>query len=140
MSIVKHAQIYLTTSLYEGLPIAVLEALAMGKPIVSSNVIGNQDCVKNEVNGYLLPMDADRMADAVCSLLTDHGLRQQMGEASLALFEKEFLIDNRISDLERIYKQVAPAKKTDAALLGGGKSEIILIAAAISERERRLAA
>ena len=61
----KHAMFYLTTSLYEGLPIAVLESLALGKAVVSSDVIGNRDCVKDEYNGFLLPMDADLFAKNV---------------------------------------------------------------------------
>ena len=103
----KYAQVYLTTSLYEGLPIAVLEAMAKGKPVVSSDVIGNNDCVKDGENGYLLPMDADRMADAVCQLLDDEALREKMGMASTELFEREFLIDNRIGELENIYRKFA---------------------------------
>ena len=101
----RYAKVYLTTSLYEGLPIAVLEAMAMGKAIVSSDVIGNRDCVKDGKNGVLLPMDADKMADAICRLLEDEALRRNMGEASLRLFEKDFLIDNRIGDLESIYRK-----------------------------------
>lgn len=101
----KYAQVYLTASLYEGLPIAVLEAMAMGKPIVSSDVIGNNDCVKDGENGYLLPMDADRMADAVCQLLDDEALHEKMGAASTKVFEREFLIDNRIGELENIYRK-----------------------------------
>ncbi|SEA09378.1 Glycosyltransferase involved in cell wall bisynthesis [Prevotella sp. tc2-28] len=106
----KYAQVYLTTSLYEGLPIAVLEAMAMGKPIVSSDVIGNNDCVKDGENGYLLPMDADKLAIAVTRLLDDEKLREKMGKASIEVFEREFLIDKRIKDLENIYQEIAKKK------------------------------
>lgn len=103
----KYAQVYLTTSLYEGLPIAVLEAMAMGKAIVSSDVIGNRDCVKDGENGMLLPMDADKMAGAICQLLEDNLLRERMEKASVNIFEKDFLIDNRIKELENIYRKFA---------------------------------
>ena len=102
----KYALFYLTTSLYEGLPIAVLEALAMRKAIVSSDVIGNRDCVKNNDNGFLLPMDADVFAGKCCRLIEDDLLRATMSKKSFELFEKDFLIDNRIVELERIYKQI----------------------------------
>ena len=102
----KHAMFYLTTSLYEGLSIAVLEALAMGKAVVSSNVIGNRDCVKDGYNGFLLPMDADQFAKKCSILIEDEGLRMKMGNNSLEYFEKNFLIDNRIGELEKIYKKV----------------------------------
>lgn len=106
----KYAQVYLTTSLYEGLPIAVLEAMAMGIPVVSSDVIGNNDCVKDGDNGYLLPMDANVMAEAVSRLLEDEVLRDKMGKASIEVFEREFLIDKRIKDLEIIYQKIAKKK------------------------------
>lgn len=78
----------------------------MGKPIVSSDVIGNNDCVKDGENDYLLPMDADRMADAVCQLLDDEALREKMGGDSAKLFESGFLIDNRIGELESLYHKI----------------------------------
>lgn len=102
----KHAMLYLTTSLYEGLPIAVLEAMAMGKTIVSSDVLGNRDCVKDGHNGFLLPMDAKLFAEKICFLVENEGIRKKMGLNSYSLFESDFLIDNRINDLENIYWKV----------------------------------
>lgn len=102
----KHAMFYLTTSLYEGLPIAVLEAMAMGKAIVSSDVIGNRDCVKNGYNGCLLPMDADRFAEECCRLIDNEEQRMIMEHNSKTYFKKSFFIDNRIKELENIYKKV----------------------------------
>lgn len=102
----KHSMFYMTTSLYEGLPIAVLEALAMGKAVVSSDVIGNRDCVIDGFNGRLLPMDANRFSEVCCELIASENLRNSMGENSCKLFEKSFLIDNRIGELEKMYKKV----------------------------------
>jgi glycosyltransferase involved in cell wall biosynthesis len=102
----KHAMFYLTTSLYEGLPIAVLEALAMGKAVVSSDVLGNRDCVKDGYNGCLLPMDADAFAEKCCELIEDEDLRNKMGANSHTYFEESFLIDKRIGELENLYKKI----------------------------------
>ena len=102
----KHAIFYLTTSLYEGLPIAVLEALAMGKAIVSSDVLGNHDCVKDSYNGYLLPMDANAFAEKCCELIENEDLRNKLGENSHTCFEESFLIDKRIGELENLYKKI----------------------------------
>lgn len=99
----RQAQLYLTTSLYEGLPIAVLEAMAMGKAVVSSDVVGNRDCVRDGYNGYLLPMDANLFADKICRLLEDDRLRKTMEANLVSLFNSDFLIDNRIGALENIY-------------------------------------
>lgn len=45
--------IYIQVSLWEGLPIAIIEAMAMKKPLIVSNVIGNKDTVENEYNGFI---------------------------------------------------------------------------------------
>ncbi len=102
----KYAMFYLTTSLYEGLPIAVLEAMALGKPIVSSDVIGNRDCIKDGFNGTLLKLDANLFAEECCRLLENEKERERMGNNSLSYFETNFLINNRIKELEKIYQQV----------------------------------
>jgi len=102
----KYSSLYFTTSLYEGLPIAVLEAMAMGKAIVSSDVIGNNDCVQNQRNGYLLPLDAKKMSDAICELLDNNEKRIGMETASKELFMNKFYINNRILELEKIYKDI----------------------------------
>lgn len=107
MSYITRSRFYLTTSLYEGLPIAVLEAMALGKAIVSSDVIGNNDCVRDAQNGFLLPLDVDKFADKCCQLLDDPALCSKMGESSRELFCSEFEISARIRGLEEIYKGVA---------------------------------
>ena len=50
------ASVYLTTARWEGLPLAVLEAMSLGIPVVASDVVGNRDAVKDGVTGYLYPL------------------------------------------------------------------------------------
>ncbi len=123
----KHSLLYLTTSLYEGLPIAVLEALAMKKVVVSSDVLGNRDCVKDKYNGFLLPMNADMFAEKCCKLIEDEDLRNKMGENSYTYFEESFLIDKRIGELENLYKMIIGLSTIRngrlCRLLGGVKIE-----------------
>ncbi len=107
---VSRSLFYLTTSLYEGLPIAVLEAMALGKPIVASDVIGNKDCVKDTFNGFLLPLKATDFADRCNELIENSDELQLMGKQSKQYFERNFLIDNRIKDLEEIYMKVSNIK------------------------------
>lgn len=102
---VKDSLLYLTTARYEGLPLAVIEAMALGKAVVASDVVGNKDCVEEGVNGYLLPLDVERFVEKICLLIEDGQQRDEMGKASRRLFERLFMIDNRIHLLEEIYKQ-----------------------------------
>lgn len=102
---VKGSLLYLTAARYEGLPLSVIEAMALGKPIVASDVVGNKDCVEDGVNGYLLPMDVNQFVDRICLLLEDVQHRSEMGKASRRLFEQKFKIEKRIDYLEEIYRK-----------------------------------
>lgn len=97
---------YLTVSRYEGLPQAVIEALSLGKAVVASDVVGNRDCVWDQENGYLLPLDVSVFVEKICLLIENGQLREEMGRKSRSLFEREFLIENRIGYLETIYKEM----------------------------------
>lgn len=103
---VKNSLFYLTTSFYEGLPIAVLEAMAESKAIVSSDVIGNRDCVKDGYNGYLLPMEKDAFVEKINYLLDNKDELSRLENNSRLYFEKNFLLKNRIADLEAIYTKI----------------------------------
>lgn len=101
---VKNSMFYLTVARYEGLPLAVIEAMSLGKAIVASDVVGNKDCVEDGYNGRLLPLEKDVFVKAICELIKDEKKRNLYGENSRILFEKKFLITNRIKELEAIYK------------------------------------
>lgn len=101
---VKNSMFYLTVARYEGLPLAVIEAMSLGKAIVASDVAGNKDCVKDGYNGRLIPLENDVFVKAICELVEDEPKRKLYGKNSRILFEQEFLITNRIQELEAIYQ------------------------------------
>ena len=82
---------------------AIIEAMANGKAIIASDVVGNKDCVRNRENGYLLPLDADAYADKIIQLVNDKELRTFMEKKSRALFLEEFFIETRIKYLQNQY-------------------------------------
>ena len=105
------SDIYLSTSLYEGLPISVLEAMSIGLPIIASNVIGNCDTVENGKSGYLYEIsNIEEGAFYVDKLAKDISLRKKIGYAAWqrqrALFSKEKMISNYLS----LYKCVLDLK------------------------------
>ena len=76
------ADISVTPTLYEGLPLVVLEAMACGKPIVASNVSEVPQAVKDGINGFLVPpRNPEAIADAVLKIY-DKNLFMKMGKAS----------------------------------------------------------
>lgn len=127
---VRKSLFYVSTALYEGLPLAVIEAMANGKAIITSDVVGNRDCVKNNENGFLLPMNKDAFAEKMVLLYENQDKREEMGRKSRELFIEEFYINNRISQLQKNYELVATTRT------GGviNKSVFISIAATIYER------
>ena len=77
-----NADIFLLSSLYEGVPLSILEAMAAGLPIVSTNVGGIKDIVTD--NGILVPSeDVDKMKEAIIELIQEPELRRKFGERSL---------------------------------------------------------
>lgn len=103
---VKGSMLYFMTSLYEGLPISVIEAMSLGKAIVASDVLGNKDCVKDGYNGYLLPLKEEVFVEKMNELVENDEKRKEMEKNSRSYFESDFFIDNRIKALEEIYTEV----------------------------------
>lgn len=89
--ILADAHIACLPSYREGLPKALLEALAAGRPIVTTDVPGCREVVIDGENGFLVPpRDPVALADALEKLIVDAGLRRRFGERSRALAEAEF--------------------------------------------------
>ena len=103
---VKGSMLYFMTSLYEGLPISVIEAMSLGKAVVASDVLGNKDCVKDGYNGYLLQLKEEVFIEKMNDLIENDEKRKEMEKNSRSYFESDFFIDNRIKALEDIYTEV----------------------------------
>jgi glycosyltransferase involved in cell wall biosynthesis len=99
--------VYLMTSAYEGLPIALLEAMALGKPVVSTPVGGIPEVLQSGRTGLLAPVGAiDDLADCVIRLLDDPALRVRMGQEAAANIERHHHVRDRVRAIERLYDEV----------------------------------
>lgn len=107
MEYVQNSILYLTVSRYEGLPLAVVEAMAMSKCVIASKVVGNVDCVRDRYNGRVLDLNVDEFVDAICELLENPELLEEYGKNARKLYEEEFDIRKRIGLLEDVYRKVA---------------------------------
>jgi len=97
------SDVFILTSRREGLPKAVMEAMAVGLPIIATDVRGNRDLVKNGENGYLVPLDdVEQTVIVIKRLIDSEDLRRSMGEKSKELV-KQYDLRNIISQMEKIY-------------------------------------
>ncbi len=92
------------TSLREGLAKALPQALACGKPVVSFDIDGAREVVKDGVTGYLVPSkDVKGLTAALCRLLADAGLREHMGENGRRLVDPAFRKEVMVKRIHELY-------------------------------------
>jgi len=91
----QQANLFLFPSRHEGMPNALLEAMASGLPVIASRIAGNEELVIDGETGILIPSeDADAFGIAIRKLMTDVPLRQQMGLASRRRVEEHYSWEN----------------------------------------------
>lgn len=101
------ADVFVLTSLWEGLPRALVEAMKSGLPCVCYAADGVVDVLQDGVNGYLVsPGAVSAAAGRVVSLLKDPALRQSLGQAAAASIGPEFDISGMVAAQERLYDEL----------------------------------
>jgi N-acetyl-alpha-D-glucosaminyl L-malate synthase BshA len=89
-----HADVFLLPSLHESFGLVALEAMAVGVPVVVTNVGGPNEVVVEGECGFLRgPRDVPGMVEAVLRILTEPGLGSAMGEAGIARVREHFTLD-----------------------------------------------
>ena len=98
------ADIFVMPSLWEGLPMAVLEAMVARKAIVASAIAGIPEAIVNGRDGILVPAgEVTPLADALRLLIADPARRTELGEAAAARADLEFTVDVMTSRYEALY-------------------------------------
>lgn len=94
--------IYIQTSRWEGLPVAVIEAMAAGLPVVATNVVGNRDLVRNGENGWLAN-DRAEFIDRLQTLIASRTERDRLGGQARAFAQTHYSLDTMMTALDRAY-------------------------------------
>lgn len=105
--VLAQADITCLPSYREGLPKALIEALAMGLPCVTTDVPGCREVVTDGDNGFLVPArDAESLAEALAKLIDDASLREQMGRRGRVRAETEFSNERVIAETLNVYREM----------------------------------
>jgi len=105
--ILRAADVMVLPSLAEGLPLAVLEAMACGRPVVATAVNGTPEAVADGETGLLIPANAPAaLADSVVSLLRDPERAERMGAAGRARVEAGYTLRRFVERTEDLYESL----------------------------------
>lgn len=98
---------YISTSRWEGMPLAVLEAMSYGVPVIATNVIGNNDLVEDNKTGFLYNLESSKeAADFIIKLSEDFKLWKSFVKESREKIIKRFSLERMAKETEDIYNSV----------------------------------
>jgi glycosyltransferase involved in cell wall biosynthesis len=98
----------------EGIPKSLIEATAIGRPIITTDWIGCREAVVNNVNGFLIPIKSPKaLAEKIELLINDESLRISMGKESRKIAVSKFSIDEVIRRHLKIYNEVSGVKNKE---------------------------
>ena len=99
------------SSLNEGTPVSLLEAMAAGKPVVATGVGGIPDVVEDGKTGLLVPSkNPGVLAEATLSLMRDRGRRQRFGEQAKASIYPKYDVSRLVENIKSFYLRLLPEK------------------------------
>jgi glycosyltransferase involved in cell wall biosynthesis len=104
-TVLRAVDVVVMPSQSEGLPLALLEAMACGRPIVATPVGGIPEAIADRVNGLLVPQnDAGAIAQAVLSVLRDRSLAVRLGQQARADAVSRYSVNRALSAIESTYE------------------------------------
>jgi colanic acid/amylovoran biosynthesis glycosyltransferase len=97
---IAQSDVLVLASFMEGLPVVLMEAMALGLPVIGPRVAGVPELVEESVHGFLFaPAAWDELAERLYTLLSDRALRERMGKAGRKKVEAEFEITRAVEPL-----------------------------------------
>jgi glycosyltransferase involved in cell wall biosynthesis len=112
MDILSRCSVLALPSTSEGQPLVALEAFAMSKPLLLSDIEPSYDIVSEAVDGFILPAhDAHKWAEKIIFLLSNRQICELMGSKGRLKVEKKYSLDTFVENMEVIYTSLLKFKK-----------------------------
>lgn len=113
-TLLRSADLFVSASHGEGMPLTLLEAMAAGLPSVASDVVGNQDVVENGCTGFLFALNApEQAADAVLRLMTDRALYERCAQAAHARAREKYSAEAMCERIDQVYAEVTAKNRME---------------------------
>ena len=104
--------VYCLPSLWEGLPMGVLEAMSMAKVVIATPVDGTKEIIRDMENGILVPeRNEQKLAEAILMVHIDKVLRKKLAENAVKTIHQDFSIDKMVASIENHYRTIFNQKR-----------------------------
>ena len=104
--LLRQFSVFVSSSRWEGMPYALLEALAARRPVVATQVLGSEELIQHGVTGLLVPpADPVALSDAMLRLLDDRIFAHQLAEAGRDLVEREYNQTTMARQIAQVYQR-----------------------------------
>ena len=112
LRLVAASDLFVLSSLYEGLPISLLEAMGLGTPVVATRVGGIPEAVTDGVEGFLVEaLNPGQLADKVLELIHSPELRHRFAENATKRIRERFTLRRMVERTEAVYDKVSGDKR-----------------------------
>jgi len=104
------SDLFVLPSIYEGIPLVVLEAMAAGLPVIATDIAGTRELIESGVDGVLVATeDSEAIAHAIDDVLSDVGRSREMSVLAQIKVKERFTLQQMVSGTEDVYQEVLNA-------------------------------
>ncbi|KQC13421.1 MAG: hypothetical protein APR63_08680 [Desulfuromonas sp. SDB] len=104
---INNLDIFILPSIWEGFPYVLLEAMILKKPIITTDIFGINEIIKNNHQGILVkPYNHKQIADSVIKLLKDSKLARYLGESAYRKVLKNYTLDKNVKSIQSLYLKI----------------------------------
>ncbi len=102
----EYADLFILPSNYEGLPMTIIEAMSLGKPVVASNVGGISEIVINDENGYTVDNSVEAFCSKICYILKNEDIYVRFSKNAQRNYQEKLTVDKMVNGYLKIYNKI----------------------------------